>query len=75
MMKTNELIGVHEEWVGAHSTMATISHCLMENTDDVTQITFVEFASACQEHLQASQKVDGFKKSIPMQRDNEHCNI
>ena len=75
MMKTNELIGVYEEWVGAHSSMATISHCLIENIDDVTQITFAEFASACQEHLQASQKVDGFKKSIPMQRNNEHCNI
>ena len=75
MMKTNELIGVYEEWVGAHSTTATISHCLIEKVDDITQITFAEFASACQEHLQASQEVDGFKESTPMQRNNEHCNI
>ena len=52
--------------------MATISNWLTDLVDDVTQIAFAEFASACQEHLQASKKWTCSKNSPPMQTNNEH---
>ena len=58
MLNTNEPIDECEKWSEAHLTMAITANWLSKNDHDVITLMFVEFATACQEHLQASQRVD-----------------
>ena len=75
MVNANEFIGEYKKWNGSYLTMETMSNWLIETDDNVHPIAFVEFATACQEHLQASWQIYMLIISSPCQQNTNNTNL